>query len=186
MTFPTYEKWFAALPADQKTRVEQLVSILRSLGDSDAEQRARSEVAENIPQLAGYVFLRRLWPKAIDCWTQQPADWIKRMTQDAARNPDGQFADAGAALSRMISAGVSVADIGAVARYIAYDTTFGLLYHLGPPDDLAAPPGLPHWMLVETTSEGQPTGREVAALHESLLSMDPSGREGRSLKDLER
>lgn len=38
---------------------------------------------------------------------------------------------------------------------------------------------LPHWILVEETANGKRTGRVVGGLHESLLSLDPSGREGR-------
>jgi hypothetical protein len=69
---------------------------------------------------------------------------------------------------------------------IAYSTTFGLLCHLDEHYDLEAPDDAPAWSLVEMTREGQPTGREVGGLHESLLSMDPSGREGRPFKDVER
>ena len=33
--------------------------------------------------------------------------------------------------------------------------------------------------LIETDGEGNLTDRQVGGLHESLLSMDPSGREGK-------
>jgi len=51
--------------------------------------------------------------------------------------------------------------------------------------DVDSPPEAPGWMLVEikTAEDGEyeSTGRHIGGLHESLLSADPSGREGSDL-----
>jgi hypothetical protein len=47
--------------------------------------------------------------------------------------------------------------------------------------DPEAPDDCPGWELVETDPDGNPTGRAVGGLHESFLSVDPSGREGGDL-----
>ncbi|OWK37812.1 hypothetical protein FRUB_06932 [Fimbriiglobus ruber] len=80
------------------------------------------------------------------------------MVAETQTRPSGSFADAGHAISRLLAAGADRGDLAAVARAIAYETAFSLLYML---DD----PGV--------------DGGAVFMLHESLLSADPSGREGR-------
>lgn len=61
---------------------------------------------------------------------------------------------------------------------VAYSTAFGVLYRIDEGSDLAAGDA-PGWVLMETLADGRPTGRSVAALHEDILTMDPTGREGR-------
>ena len=90
--------------------------------------------------------------------------WLDAAGADARTRPDGAFADAGQALARLLAAGADRGDIGAVARVAAYEAVFSLLYMLGDP-------GV--------------DGGEAALLHESLLSADPSGREGRPAPDAE-
>jgi hypothetical protein len=101
-------------------------------------------------------FLRVVWERAIDSWASGP--WADAMAAEAQARPGGSFADAGHAVSRLLAAGADRGDLAAVARAVAYETAFSLLYML---DD----PGV--------------DGGEVFMLHESLLSADPSGREGR-------
>jgi hypothetical protein len=43
--------------------------------------------------------------------------------------------------------------------------------------DPDAPDDAPNWFVGETDSEGNPTGRVVDGLHESLYEADPTGRE---------
>lgn len=101
-------------------------------------------------------FLRAVWEREIDSWAH--GTWVDAMTAEAQARPDGSFADAGRAVARLLAAGVDRGDLAAVARAVAYETVFSLLYML---DD----PGV--------------DGGAVFMLHESLLSADPSGREGR-------
>ncbi|MFI7423269.1 hypothetical protein [Nonomuraea sp. NPDC049684] len=73
-------------------------------------------------------------------------------------------------------------DLARLARASAYEAVFGLLYRLtahGQDDE--APDNSPGWRLMETTATGELTGRAVRSLHEDLLGMDPSGREGQDL-----
>jgi hypothetical protein len=80
---------------------------------------------------------------------------------DATTRPGSAFTDAGEALSRLLAAGADRHDLNAVARAVIYEAVFDVLYML---DD----PGV---------DDGN-----VFMLHESLLSADPSGREGRPAK----
>ena len=101
-------------------------------------------------------FPRAVWERTIDPWAR--GTWADTMTAAAERRPGGSFADAGQAVARLLAAGGDRGDLAVVARAVAYETAFSVLYML---DD----PGV--------------DASESSMLHESLLSADPSGREGR-------
>ena len=101
-------------------------------------------------------FLRHLWDDVINPPMEER--WIDNAIRAAERKPDGPFADAGPALTRLLAAGAARRDLSVIARFAAYEAVFGTLYALSDPG-------------VE--------GGDVEILHESLLSADPSGREGR-------
>lgn len=159
-------------------RQEKLAARFRELGADDPESWAHYEVTQNSPQLARFCFLRSLWPRMIDAWRDEPA-WIDAYIAEARRAPWGAFSDAGQALQHMTAAGALPDDITSVARAVAYRVVFDLLYHL----DYGAMEGFedstPNWRLVELDAEGNPTERGMEGLHEYILSMDPSGREGK-------
>lgn len=161
---------------DHNERLEALTAKFAALGAVDSAGWARSEIREDIPQLARFCFLRSLWPKLIDTWTQDMV-WVDRLG-DSDTQP---FADARAGMSRMRAAGVDTQDVGRVARWVAFETVFGLLHHLGYGCDEDAGDASPGWQLMETDGfDGSLTGRTIDALYEDLLTLDPSGREGRS------
>jgi hypothetical protein len=177
--FPSYEEWFSALSQAQQRRTNDLISLLRSLGAKNAENCARSEISEDIAQLARFAFLRRIWSDHIDSWTREPAQWIAGQIRGAERNPKGHFADAGAALKRMTECGVSAHQIASLARMVACETVFAIVDRIDEGQDPDAPSNCPGWIIVETGADEQMTGRPVGGLHEDLLGLDPSGREGR-------
>ncbi|GAA1607934.1 hypothetical protein GCM10009733_000060 [Nonomuraea maheshkhaliensis] len=68
----------------------------------------------------------------------------------------------------------------------AFETVFGVLYRLDEPDlaedDVpeTLQEQLPSWLLVEVAGDDLvPTGRTLVGLHEDLVGLDPSGRNGR-------
>ncbi len=101
-------------------------------------------------------FLRIVWEQVIDA--PVTGAWIDSAVAEAQARPDGPFADAGQALARLLASGAGHRDVGLVVRAAVYEAVFSLLYMLNDP-------GV--------------DGNEVFMLHESLLSADPSGREGR-------
>lgn len=96
--------------------------------------------------------------------------------EQAENDPTDSFADSGLALRRMLDAGITLDDIGSVARMIAYEAVFNVLEIIdeGYDSDIEKP----GWALMELDETGEPTGRHVAALHEDILIMDSSGVEG--------
>jgi hypothetical protein len=166
----------ASLDASAQGRAQRLVERFKQLDAPDAEKWARSEMIEDIPQLARFLLLRRLWREEIDVY-RDSSEWISSRIRAAEREPNGPFADAGFAMKRLLNAGVPEEEIKSIARDVACSAIFATLSTLdemGDPDIEA-----PGWMLVETNRHGEATGRSLDDLHASLLSADPSGREGR-------
>ena len=100
-------------------------------------------------------FLRRVWNEVINA--PMKGSWIENTIAASKKNPNAPFADTGAALERILAKGIDRRDLSLSVRQAIYDAVFTLFYMLGDPgvdDD------------------------NVFMLHESLLSADPSGREG--------
>jgi hypothetical protein len=101
-------------------------------------------------------FLAALWRDHINSYMWE--SWIDNVIRESERRPDAPFADYGSALKRLLDLGASRRDLSLLARAISYEATFSALYALSDPG-------------VEDC--------DVEGLHESLLSADPSGMEGR-------
>ncbi|MET8835100.1 hypothetical protein ABZV78_14455 [Micromonospora sp. NPDC004540] len=153
------QTWLQQLPADAREHARRLLGAFNHLECDDPEGWTRSEIEEDIPQLARYRFLRPLWPQMIDSWHDGMANI------PAAR--------------RAVEAGASQGDLTQLARAVAYETVFAMLYHLGADEE--ASDQLPSWALAEITPTGEATGRHLDGLHEDLLTLDPSDRDGQDL-----
>jgi hypothetical protein len=101
-------------------------------------------------------FLRLIWDDIINA--PITGKWIENSIVEAKARPKGPFADTGVACERLLAAGAARRDLSLVARAAAYEAVFSLLYMLGDP-------GLDE--------------ENGSLLHESLLSADPSGLDGR-------
>ncbi|MCK6474596.1 MAG: hypothetical protein L6R28_22995 [Planctomycetes bacterium] len=101
-------------------------------------------------------FLSHIWTDCINSNLRE--GWLDVLVQGSTEKSSAPFGDAGSIVKRMLDSGVPHKDICRFAQFVAYETAYGVLYSL---DD----PGV---------DDG-----DVLMLHESLLSADPSGREGR-------
>jgi hypothetical protein len=84
--------------------------------------------------------------------------WIDDELGLSGRYPNAPFADFGPLLKRLLDLGVTRRELSLFARAVAYATSFASLYALQDPGVYA---------------------RNSGSLHESILSADPSGLEGR-------
>lgn len=80
--------------------------------------------------------------------------------------------------ARLLAEGASREAITQALRLAAYTAVFTVLHRIDEGHDPDAPDDAPGWSLIEVTGDETPTGRDVGGLHEDLLSLDPSGREG--------
>ena len=100
--------------------------------------------------------LEHLWRNVIN--TNLDASDFEEAISFSTLRPNDPFADTGAAIKRLLALGASPDDICLLRRDSAYRAVFATLYALGDPG---------------VNSD------DVFMLHESLLSADPSGLEGR-------
>jgi hypothetical protein len=168
------------VPEGKEAEYQRLVEQFRAAGARDPDIWARSEVSQNIAQLARFCFLRSLWPREIDRW-RDDMEWVDRFVSAAQENPTGFFADAGVAMGRLLTLGGTREELASIARMVAYSTAFDGVHHIDEGCDVEfnEEQGYPTWNLIEVGPDDQPTGRLIDGLHEDLLTMDPSGREGR-------
>ena len=138
--------------------LESLTQRLRELGAPDPEEWASSELSEGIPQTAAFVALRNLWPDLIHPW--RDAEVLARVPASRA----------------LLDAGVAPEAVSQAMCLAAFPRVIGTLWELTGGGEI--PAGAPSVRLIEIAPDGTATGREVSGLHESLLSLDPSGEEG--------
>src|SRR5215211_3924316 len=97
----------------EEERVADLTELLTRLGASDPAAWARSEVEEDIPQVARYLFLRQAWRHVV---TDGDTSWIDAWRELAALSPDAPCAGIGPALDRVLAAGARAEDLATVVR----------------------------------------------------------------------
>ena len=161
-----------------KLDIQQWAEHFRAFGAHDPESWARSQVEEDIPQYARFVFLRQAWQSVVG---DGDTYWIDPQIEMAGQHPRGPGAGIGPALKRMLAAGVSREDITEVVRVMQWRALAGLAYQLGDPGVVEYPSGeMPrvNWTLFEVDEDGQPLN-PIDGLHESVLDTDPTGREMR-------
>lgn len=182
---------FAHLSPDDRRRAEALAEQFRALGAEEPEAWALSETEENIPQLARFIFLRRLWRGAGE-WALPPAEWFaERAPEPSDEEEDGEDAEASAlapaeeedaepaflaaqqAVRRILAAGVDPADLREVARAVFLHATFDAVQTVDEGYDPEAGEGMPGWLLTEVGGDLMLTGRMLDRLHEDLFTTEP-------------
>lgn len=164
---------FAELTREQRKRAQALAETFRSLGADDPEGWAYSEAAEDIPQLASFILLRKLWREA-EQWSGDPEQWFGPAPDEPAPDhPEDPHAAAAQAVRRVLAAGVDRRDLMRIARAVTFDSLFSAVHTIDEGCDPDEAEDLPGWVLAEVGPDAQPTGRVVGGLHESLLTMAP-------------
>jgi hypothetical protein len=162
------ENWLDSLNPETLAKAQKLIERMKELGAEEPEDWVESEITEDIAQMARFLILRRL-RSDIDAWHDNPSAWVEREIAEAEKKPESSFSETGRALKRMIDAGVSLDDVGRVAKSVAFEATFNVLNLIdeaGDPD--AEGDDLPGWALIETDPAGEATGRFIVGLHEDL------------------
>ncbi|WP_203822146.1 hypothetical protein [Paractinoplanes ferrugineus] len=115
--------------------MDWIVTALHELGCDDPQGWGKSEISENIPQLARYRFLQNIWPETINGWR----DGISNLP----------------AAQRAINSGASAHDVAQLARAVAYETAFAMLAQLTVDNPGE---GLPGWALAGPALLDSPPG----------------------------
>jgi hypothetical protein len=186
---------FAHLSPEDQRRAQALAERFREAGAEQPEGWAASEVEDDIPQLARFIFLRRLWRGAWQ-WTQPPEEWFAEIVPDEGpvgeedddeptlvsaspdEAPDDEDADppffaAQQAVRRILAAGADPEDLKEVARAIFVHTAFDAVQTVDEGHDPRVGEGMPGWLLTEVGGDLVLTGRVIPDLHEDLLTTEP-------------
>jgi hypothetical protein len=154
-----WDRWLAAKDTKTEERARVLLERFRAAGcNDDPEGWVRSEIDEDIAQLARFVFLRRVWHDNIQHW---------RGTTRIDRWPLAQ---------KLVAGEGSLEELAFLCGAIATETVRSMLDVL---DDVLVDmteSESPGWRLMEVDrATGELTGRTVDALHESLSEVADPG-----------
>ena len=156
-----------------------LTALFRKLGAEDPAGWARSQIAEGIPQLARYLFLRQAWRNVV---SEDDPSWINDEIADGVKRPGDPYAGVGKALARLRDLGAADDDIVDVVRGMQAGLLFNLCYLLDDPGDVEPEVEDVCWRLVQTDDDDNVLGI-INGLHESVFEVDPTGREMRPRPD---
>jgi hypothetical protein len=153
----------------------ELAALFRKLGARDPESWAKSQVDEGIPQLARFLFLRQAWRGVVQ---DGDSSWLDRAVARAASNPGEPYAGVGHAIAKLRAHGATDEELTDLVRGMQAELLFHMCCLLEDPGDLEPEVAGMAWALVQTDEEGGVLDT-ISGLHESVLEMDPTGREMR-------
>lgn len=153
--------------------ITDLTDLFAKLGARNPAGWAHSQVAEGIPQLAKFLFLRQAWRCIV---AENDRHWIGEQREADPKVPGSSIASA---LDRVLSRGVDEKDLTTVVRVMQWQLLFALCCILDDPGKLEDDVKNVAWRLFQVDENGNPI-TAIAGLHESVLETEPSGREMRS------
>ena len=156
-------------------KVPELAALFKKVGARDPQGWASSQVNEGIPQLHRFLFLRQAWSHVLP---EEAMGWVDYHIEQAEKHPGAPFSGMGAALKRAAAAGIAREDLTQIARGVQAELLCQLCYMLE--DNGLTEPELEGvgWGLFQTDEEGNAVA-PIYSLHESVLDVDPTGREMR-------
>ena len=158
---------------------EELTKLFEKLGAREPENWASSQIERGINQLGRYLFLRQVWREVI---AEDDRDWINAEIEWSKKNEGAPCSGIGPALERVLGKGAEAKDLTEIVRVMQYRLLFRICYLLSDPSIEEAELENFGWGLFQINDNGEVVG-SIDCLHESLLEMDPTGREMRPRKD---
>ena len=169
------QEWLDSLDAQERAKADRMIAILERFGADDPVSWVSSELREDIPQVARFLFLHEIRSRLLNPFSYGRS--LKPGTPDM--NPAEMEARGDQAYQRLLDAGANPDDIEDVARGAASRTVFEFISLLDGvlESEYDAIEEAPRWKLAEVTGpleESELTGRCLDSLHESLYDMYPT------------
>lgn len=149
-----------------------LVEKLARLGVEDPVGVARSEIREDIPQVA-LARLEALVRRDLLRRRDSMETWWANLRREPSSSPGSRSAEVADVIAKCLDAGITLDELGLLVEDVASETAQGFAYLLEDPydDELGDPGDLPSWVLCEVSPDddgGRLTGRTLNGLHEFL------------------
>lgn len=151
---------------------QELTALFQKLGARNPAAWARSQINENIPQLARFLFLRQAWQLVVN---DKDPSWITELRQVQPDKPGG---DAGPAIARLLAAGAQEDDLTKLVRVMQWRLLAGLCQLLDDPGNIEKEVNDTAWRLFQVDESDHPIAI-IPGLAESVLETDPTAREMR-------
>ncbi|HEY8065110.1 MAG TPA: hypothetical protein VIF40_10345 [Methylosinus sp.] len=152
---------------------QELSALFQSLGARNPKAWAKSQIEENIPQLARFLFLRQAWKFVV---TEGDAGWISDIKNIDPNAPGGS---AITSINKLIKGSGDEDSLTTVVRVMQWRLLHSLCQLLDDPGDIENEAGDIAWRLFEVDENDRPISI-MGGLAESVLETEPSGREMRS------
>jgi hypothetical protein len=176
------DEWYASLDPATRQQVDQKVALLQRFNAVEPLAWVESELRENIPQVARFLFLHLVRAEvvngALPFHAPEHEDFEKSVPV-LERQTRGEQA-----YERLVAQGANVEDLVRIARAAGVAAMFSFLGLLDGDwgDEGSAIYQLqeaPAWGLMEFRKGEEPvaTGRELDGLHESVCSLYPEDEE---------
>jgi hypothetical protein len=174
--YVTPQEWYESL--DDRTRkiADQKIAILKQFNADDPLGWVASEMRENIPQVARFLFLHRIRSEVLNGHLHftlpENADFEKSLP------PLKRLEVGGDAYRRLIASGANQEDLVRVARAATCSAVLNLVEMLDGVSysDVDTIDNAPNWSIMETIEENDEwklTGRTLDGLHESIFGLYP-------------
>jgi hypothetical protein len=156
------------------SEVERLTRLFALLGAREPEGWALAQMSDE-RQLHRFLFLRQAWGSVVDA---HDGTWIDEELKRARASPRGPGSQSGPVLERLLAQGAASEDLTTLVRVMQWQLLSRFCYLLEDPGDVEEPVRQIAWRLFEVDEHQQPVA-PISGLHESVLEMDPEGREMR-------
>jgi hypothetical protein len=171
----TPQEWLESLDAQERAKADRKIALLERFGADDPVSWVSSEMRDNIPQVARFLFLHEIRSQLINNYSyggnQQPVPTNLHPREIEVKGDE--------AYRRLLDTGANQHDIEDVARGEACRTVWEFICLLdgvleSEYDDIE---GAPRWKLAEVTGpleQSELSGRCLDALHESFGNLYPT------------
>lgn len=163
--------------------IDALAAAFEGLGNLNPRLSAEASLSGGTAQLdlAREAFLRGAWELIA---SDEDLSWIDAVLTNTPENSSEPLAGYGNGIRALLQAGADPADIAAVVRAQTAEFLFSLLYQMTDPESVPGntdPNGAPHaqWGLFRIDPATGEPAEELKGLYESVLTSDPTHREGR-------
>ena len=175
--YVTPQEWYESLDDETRKIADQKIEILKKFNADDPLGWVSSEMRENIPQVARFLFLHRVRSEVLNGYYQFTIPGNPEFENSLP--PLMRMKVGEEAFNRLIESGVNREDLVRVARAVACRATINFVEMLDGvtfPDEFEDLEYAPDWAIMEIIEENGKrkfTGRMLDGLHESIFGLYP-------------